>query len=453
MTFVPKLWKDRLSEYPTRRLLVKADSSMEQVTVQRDEGTITEQGDAFTAANMNGLEGRIGTAIAAVATSDTYAGLNTTNKEIVNAINEVAGELAQQYDETRGYVAGELVRYLGIIYSANNDISSPAGTFDPQKWTSASMSGYYLHADNPNGTGSLSIGRYQNTQDGGLTLAFHAEASGQNAIAMFGRGIGRNSLAINGTANGAYSVSLNGLTGLGADKSVALCEGETHDIGAFAMGPNNEANGKRSTVFGHQNHAMGDDQLVFGRAATEDNAGLYIEQVGNGTISVDQQGHETVTARKNARTLDWSGNETLAGNLLINGTPTNKNHAARLRDIDRDVTEQTNITAVSVPANTPTNVHHFSLDKGVYVLHIVARCSAGSQGRRHMALYNGPDSSNFYGSVYFSEVDSNAIGSETLTLNLMTIVSIASDNSPIYVRVTSGSQINVTPRVQYFKIG
>lgn len=453
MGFVSKIWKDRISEHPTRRLLIKADTSMEQVTVQRDEGTITEQGDAFTAANMNNLEGRIGTAIAGVCTTDTYADLNTNNKEIVSSINEVASQIAPEYDESAGYIAGQLVRHIGSLYSAKYDIDAPAGSFDATKWESGSVSGNYMASYNPTGKGSFSMGRSQNTQDGGLTIAFYGEASGQNAIGIFGRGCAKDSIGIHGTANAEGSISLNGLCGNGAEKSFAACGGETHAPGGFAMGEKNEANGENSTAIGHENHAMGPNQLVFGRAATEDTNGLYIAQAGNGTISVDQQGHETVTERKNAWTLDWNGNETLAGNLLIGGTPTNKNHAARLRDVDRTVTEQTNMTSVSVAANTPTNVHHFNLDKGVYVVHVVVRCSAGSQGRRHMALYNSADSSSFYGSVYFTETDSSAVGSEVITLNLLTIVTIPSNSSPVYVKVTSSSAITATPRVQYFKIG
>lgn len=68
VSYTSKTWKDRDVQYPGRRQLQKADSSTEQVTVYRDEGTITEVGDGFNAANMNDLEGRIGTAFSAVPT-------------------------------------------------------------------------------------------------------------------------------------------------------------------------------------------------------------------------------------------------------------------------------------------------------------------------------------------------------------------------------------------------
>lgn len=70
--YVSKTWKDRVSEYPTRRELAYIDPETSlpttlQVTVTRDEGTITEVGDPFASSVMNGLESRINTAIAALA--------------------------------------------------------------------------------------------------------------------------------------------------------------------------------------------------------------------------------------------------------------------------------------------------------------------------------------------------------------------------------------------------
>lgn len=60
MSFVTKTWKDRISEFPNRRTLTNtADSSTQLVTVSRTEGTISEEGDAFSASNMNDLETRI----------------------------------------------------------------------------------------------------------------------------------------------------------------------------------------------------------------------------------------------------------------------------------------------------------------------------------------------------------------------------------------------------------
>lgn len=59
MAFTKKTWKDRITEFPTRRTLTKSDGSTELVTVARAEGTVSQEGDAFNAASMNDLEERI----------------------------------------------------------------------------------------------------------------------------------------------------------------------------------------------------------------------------------------------------------------------------------------------------------------------------------------------------------------------------------------------------------
>ena len=59
MAFEKKTWKDRIAEFPTRRRLTKNDNSSELVTVAREEGTVSQEGDAFSAENMNNLEERI----------------------------------------------------------------------------------------------------------------------------------------------------------------------------------------------------------------------------------------------------------------------------------------------------------------------------------------------------------------------------------------------------------
>ena len=56
MAFEKKVWKDRIAEYINRRLLTFEDSSTKLVTVARDEGTISQEGDPFSAAMMNDIE-------------------------------------------------------------------------------------------------------------------------------------------------------------------------------------------------------------------------------------------------------------------------------------------------------------------------------------------------------------------------------------------------------------
>lgn len=89
MGFITKLWKDRQSEFPNRRTLTKEDQSTELVTVTRSEGIISEEGDAFSAENMNDLETRIKNAIGTgtipeALGADIIAALNTLNTNLSN---------------------------------------------------------------------------------------------------------------------------------------------------------------------------------------------------------------------------------------------------------------------------------------------------------------------------------------------------------------------------------
>lgn len=66
MAFVKKTWKDRIAEFPTRRRLTKSNGDSELVTVSREEGTLSQEGDAFSAENMNDLERRVDDAISEI---------------------------------------------------------------------------------------------------------------------------------------------------------------------------------------------------------------------------------------------------------------------------------------------------------------------------------------------------------------------------------------------------
>lgn len=82
MAFVTKTWKDRISEYPNRRT-INDGTVTKVVTVGRDEGTVTEAGDGFTAENMNDLETRIANAISGGAWTDVTGTLTAGQTSIV----------------------------------------------------------------------------------------------------------------------------------------------------------------------------------------------------------------------------------------------------------------------------------------------------------------------------------------------------------------------------------
>ena len=186
--------------------------------------------------------------------------------------------------------------------------------------------GPYSHAEGYNSKATISYSHAEgsNTQadgicshaEGGSTQATgnysHTEGSGTQAIGNYSHAEGYNSKAI-----GNYSH---------AEGEITEASGrDSHSEGYHteALGNYSHAEGGYSIASGGYSHAQGyntvanhKSQHVFGQCNIEDdssassnNKGNYIEIVGNGSIN----------NRSNARTLDWDGNETLMGNLTVNG--------------------------------------------------------------------------------------------------------------------------------------
>jgi hypothetical protein len=94
MAYEVKTWTDRISEYINRRTLTDTTTSAEQVvTVTRNEGTVSVEGDAFNATNMNNLESRISDALAdgksfVVLTESEYAALSSYDDTVIYMVKE-----------------------------------------------------------------------------------------------------------------------------------------------------------------------------------------------------------------------------------------------------------------------------------------------------------------------------------------------------------------------------
>lgn len=134
--------------------------------------------------------------------------------------------------------------------------------------TVGSTLGAKMDKANPTGTGSLSLNRKSGTTEGGYSVATGYQA----------------------TASGGYSQA-------GGYRTVAA------GTSCSAFGTETIANHAAQHVFGMYN-------LADTSTAAATSKGNYIEIVGKGTSD---------SARSNARTLDWSGNEVLAGDCTIMG--------------------------------------------------------------------------------------------------------------------------------------
>ncbi len=165
---------------------------------------------------------------------------------------------------------------------------------------------------------------------------------------MSGTALGTKATAegYNTTASGWYSHAEGYSTVASGDYSHAEGSGTTasgpnshaEGYGTIASGEYSHAEGRYTTASGDGSHAGGYDtaaqrksQHVFGEynvldtTGTTTTRGQYVEIVGNGTAD---------DARSNARTLDWSGNEVLAGKLTVGTAPTNNMDVATKQYVD-----------------------------------------------------------------------------------------------------------------------
>lgn len=207
---------------------------------------------------------------------------------------------------------------------------------------STTASGVYAHAE---GAGTTASGGYSHVEGGGSqATAYYAHAEGGGTTAS---GANSHAEGAGTTASRTNSHAEGGGTTASGDQSHA--EGGS----TTASGTNSHAEGGWTTASGEASHAGGNgtvanhrSQYTFGEYNIADSSsetgslrGNYIEIVGNGTYY----------ARSNARTLDWSGNEVLAGKLTVGAAPTNNMDVATKQYVDNSIVQE-----IFVGSTTPS---------------------------------------------------------------------------------------------------
>ena len=249
--------------------------------------------------------------------------------------------------------------YTGAVSLTYSDVNALPNDISIAKGTDANGRAVdigYLGSSTVSGDSSVSIGR-QNTVSGTYSLAagYNNTVSGNASVAE-----GRQNTA---SGNMAHAEGYNNK----ATNQSAHVEGqgnESNAIAAHAEGYQTKANAQRSHAEGYATktnarnaHAEGGGTIANGRSqhvfgeynladtyVSDDNSslGTYAEIVGNGTAD---------NARSNARTLDWSGNEVLAGTLTLGAGPTNNMEAATKKYVD-DAISGVSSTVTSVNGQT-----------------------------------------------------------------------------------------------------
>ena len=200
-------------------------------------------------------------------TTKNYKLKDSEARQAIQAI-DLSDRLAKGIDPTTSAVV------VGALRSGdlNNEAS---GNYSHAEGYSTTASGKYSHAEGANTTAS--------------EYSSHAEGAGTTASKYYSHAEGHNA-----TASGDSS--------------------HAEGYGTTASGDYSHAEGYGTTASGSYSHAEGSNtiaryyQHVEGRYNVSDNSNTYAHIVGNGTAD---------DARSNAYTLDWSGNESLAGSLTL----------------------------------------------------------------------------------------------------------------------------------------
>lgn len=196
-----------------------------------------------------------------------------------------------------------------------------------------------MDKSNPTGNGKLSLNREVNSTEGDYSVAIgydclasgdysYAEGYDTSAIGAYSHSEGYQSTASGIVAHAeGYKTKASGNYSYAEGAETKASGNYSHAEGYKTESKSviSHAEGSETTAEGFHSHAEGTgtianhwSQHVFGQyniADTSTNVasqrGNYVEIVGNGGDN---------NTRSNARTLDWNGNETLAGDLTINGS-------------------------------------------------------------------------------------------------------------------------------------
>lgn len=151
-----------------------------------------------------------------------------------------------------------------------------------------------------------SIGEYSTSEGSGNTASgAYSHVEGLQTSATYS----------SAHAEGAYTSASGGYAHAEGYHTTASVYAHAEGNYTTASGYHSHAEGYYTTATHKSQHVFGEYNVLDTSSADSDERGTYVEIVGKGTAD---------NARSNARTLDWSGNEILAGNLTIGGQLTDK---------------------------------------------------------------------------------------------------------------------------------
>ena len=189
-----------------------------------------------------------------------------------------------------------------------------------------------------NGSANSSVRTVGSTaENSNYTMGTYAVAEGASTVAS-GTGAHAEGLSTTSSNYGSHaegvSTTASGLYSH-AEGYQTTARGEAaHAEGAAtkAYSKYSHAEGMNTEAYGRSQHVFGENNIV-DSAQSSTNRATYVEIVGNGTDSSNLH---------NARTLDWSGNEVLAGKLTVGTVGVNSMDVATIGQLPTTTSQLTN---------------------------------------------------------------------------------------------------------------
>lgn len=241
-----------------------------------------------------------------------------------------AESVAEGYSSTASgsdaHAEGYSTTASGASAHSEGSSTTASGNQSHAEGSGCTAAGTYSHAEGKGSSTAAGVAGYGAHAEGGSTQAngqfSHAEGSNTKANKYYSHSEGYYTIA-----NGIYSHAEGNSSSTGSDAEAAHAEGtntQANGKSSHAEGTNTiasnmyaHAEGWYTTASGESSHAEGDGTIAAGAAQhaggmynIEDTNSDYIEIIGNGSDDDN---------RSNARTLDWDGNEWIAGGFKCSG--------------------------------------------------------------------------------------------------------------------------------------
>lgn len=252
---------------------------------------------------------------------------NSSEHPSLNVNNTGAKDVQMSFAATGAFSGGDYNKYgqnETIFFTYYDDgeiwIQSPSGNNIYRLYTDYMKKGVdYVTA------GQLS----------GTTLGIKATAEG----------IGTTASGDYSHAEGSYSQA-KGYASHAETYGIAMGNASHAEGNGTATGGYSHAEGQGTIANRQSQHVFGEYNVLDDTGSTPYTRGTYIEIVGNGTGA-------SASLRSNARTLDWSGNEVLAGKLTVGAAPTANMDVTTKQYVDTGLSAKQK--TITVSTNEPTS--------------------------------------------------------------------------------------------------